>query len=180
MSSAKVIILQVRLRLLESGDDEFYADFNSQTDLFEITDSSISCKCLFETKEFLSFINKVEALQKYLKGKQNRMLGDIFVIHIDGEVKETGKIKLYSQRTLTFEACELKISLKSKKQEKEEKEILSEEDKVSLFTKFVKEKKREPEKRDIIDGFRIGAYYQRLKINGEHFKTIENIMNELI
>jgi hypothetical protein len=177
---SKFLILSTKLRLGNSADEYLSTTFPTITDKFRLKDNDVEYLFPLESVAYEEILKDLEDVQKFLKSKKNKMIGELYAILLQSDGNRTGKIKLYAQRKLSFEPCKFRITVVKDKSEVDEKEKISEEEKVELFKKFVAENKREPETKDIIEGFRVGQFYMKFKKNDEYFQVLKSVLEEII
>jgi hypothetical protein len=177
----QIQVLSTKFNLADGLSEEDTEIFNNMTEIAHIENATVMCSCMYQIRDGESFINAIAQIQTFLKSRRNKLTGEIILIQYTTDNITTGKLKLFAQRPLIFEPCKLHITCKSNKSSEEgvEKEPpLSEEDKVELCKRFFAENHREPGDKDMIEGFKVGAFFQKLKYIDEMFHKIEDAVRE--
>jgi hypothetical protein len=187
--SGNSLILAVKLKITGKDSEVYLNDLKQQSEIFDFPDVNVTCNFLFRCIDNDKLTNEITRIQKFLKKKQAKLIGEICVVLITTENEnKTGKLKIYANEQMKFIDCDFKISginYKNKngngEEEKDlEKESYDEEDKVELFRKFIYTHKREPMENETFDGFKIGKYYNKLKIVSVNYNNLVAIIREAI
>jgi hypothetical protein len=172
-----------KLKISETLDEAATAEFNNiAVDIMEIINNNVASTCLYQLRDEEKFVTTLNALQHFLKQHRNKLTGTILLIQHVGGICKAGRLKLFAQRQFEFEDCEFQITCKvNKSADDMEKEELRMEDKIDLCKRFIQERQHEPDIKDIIEGFKVGTFYQRLKyMGGVYQEIVDSLKNNVI
>ncbi len=168
--SDRILILSSKVNFKSDVPAQLLTDWNN--DYFAITgnEAEVSTVDWIEKTHFEESMSAVRTFGKRIK---NRVKGEILVfLRSETEEVRTGKYKISSSK-ITFEECDLNISVR--KSNKEKGKSLTEEEKIELFREYWNEKHKEPAKNEVFKNFRIGTFYATAMKNNAIAETLRQI-----
>ena len=169
----KILVLSTKLGFKSDVPDTMLGEWTN--DYFDIVghEAIVGGIDWFDRTRFEASLT---ALQSFGKRIKNKVKGDILVFVKGGDDSvRTGKYKVSASK-ITFEECELNISIR--REIKQKANPLSENEKIELFRTYWNEKHKEPSKNEVFHNFRIGTFYATAMKNKEVADVLHQITNE--
>ena len=170
----RVLVLSTKLTLDTSLSNEMIEEFSSL--FFDINESEVTVPCC-DWIDKASFEEDFDNLRVFARQIKNKLKGDVlvYVRNAETDTVTQGRYKCMAKE-ITFEECELNISIK--KGLKEKPKALTEEEKIALFREYWELKHQIPGKSETYKGFRIGTFFNTMMKNQNMIEILNNIMKD--
>jgi hypothetical protein len=164
--------------------------FNNSNQILAIVGKNVICRVLFQVVDGPSFKQIINDAKKYLQSERLNLIGHIVYMEHNSTGIQTMKMRLPAKKDalIIISPADIDITCKTTKIEKEvdddaegkpeKKKALKEHDKIELCKKYLSENGQPPPDNAVIDGFKIGAYYKRLKDFDKTFHEVEAYMRK--